>query len=367
MKDKVVELESLRGLAALSVVFAHIPPWNADFYAIPFVRNAGGMVEFFFVLSGFVIALTYGERITKFSDAARFQFLRFGRLYPVHLVFLLSVAGFEAIKLFFIRDPLSPAFAPGFTGPREFVENLLLVQGLGFSAQPSSFNGPSWTISTEFYVYALFACVVLIAPARKNVVFAVLMVAAAALLIIDWPPAFSFSRLILCICGFFCGCLVAEVSQYLKTKTVTLPALLTPLSVLALVIYLSVTVRESLWELALIFVFAAIIVLSVANGRDGSFKAVLRSAPLAWLGMISYSLYMAHYPVIYALHVVMRRFLDMPKAIIDGQPVVQLSGVNFGIACFIVLAVVFVVSAASYYLVESPARMWSRRLAAVER
>ncbi len=46
-KEKIIELESLRGLAALSVVAAHIPPWNTDFYAISFFRNAGGMVEFF--------------------------------------------------------------------------------------------------------------------------------------------------------------------------------------------------------------------------------------------------------------------------------------------------------------------------------
>jgi peptidoglycan/LPS O-acetylase OafA/YrhL len=365
-KDKITELESLRGLAALSVVLTHIPPWNADFYENTFVRNAGEMVEFFFVLSGFVIALTYGERIGKFSDAARFQFLRFSRLYPVHLLFLLVVAGFEVVKLLFVRDPVSAAFEPGFTGPREFVENLLLIQGLGFSVQPSSFNGPSWTISTEFYVYALFACVALFASARKSLIFVVLTVAAAILLIVDMPVLASHSRLILCICGFFCGCLVAEVSQRLKANAVVLPAFLAPMFLLALVAYLSISIHRTLWESIVTFVVSAGIVLAVANGEDSRFKAGLRCASLAWLGTISYSLYMAHYPVIHAFDVAMRRLVDLPKIMLYGQPVAQLPALKFAVACFLLFLTILLVSAVSYYIVERPARAWSRRAVAAE-
>lgn len=364
MNDKVVELESLRGLAALSVVLTHIPPWNTEFYANIFVRNAGEMVEFFFVLSGFVIALTYNERMAKFSDAARFQFLRFGRLYPVHLLFLLVVVGFEVVKLLFVRDPVSPAFEPGFTGPREFIENLLLIQGLGFSVRPSSFNGPSWTISTEFYVYALFACVVLFAATRKNLMFLILAAAAALLLIVDAPALASFSRLILCICGFFCGCLVAEASRRLKARAVVLPAFLAPLFLLALVIYLSVAIHRLLWESIVTFALSAAIVLAVANGAEGRFKAGLRWMPLAWLGTISYSLYMAHYPVIHAFDVAMRRLVEFPKTMIAGQPVAQLLAPEFAAAFLLLFLTILCVSAASYYAVERPARAWSRRVAA---
>jgi len=207
---------------------------------------------------------------------------------------------------------------------------------------------------------------VLLAPARKNVAFVVLVVASAIFLIVDWPPAFSFSRLVLCICGFFAGCLVAEVSATLKTKAVVLPAILAPLSTLALIIYLSLPLRGSLWELALIFVFAAAIVLSVANGAESRFKAILRSWPLAWLGMISYSLYIAHYPVIHAFHIAMRRFLNLPRAIIDGHPVVQLPALQFAVACFLLLAAILLVSALTYYFVERPARDWSRRRVRVD-
>jgi peptidoglycan/LPS O-acetylase OafA/YrhL len=361
MGSKIVELESLRGIAALSVVLTHIPPWNAAFYAPTIIRNGGEMVEFFFVLSGFVIALTYNEKLTTFSDAARFQFLRFGRLYPVHVLFLLVVCAFELVKLLFIHDALSPPFAPGIAGPREFVENLFLIQGLGFSVHPFSFNGPSWTISTEFYVYALFAFVVLTFSARKNAVFLVLTSAAAVLLAIGPPFLFPFSHVVFCVCGFFCGCLVTEASRWLNEKSITLPAIAAPLSVAALVAYLSISIHQALWESAVTFVFAAAVVLAIANCKDGHFKRALRYAPVAWLGTISYSLYMAHYPVTLAFDVAMRRVLDLPSIVISGFPMVQLSAPKALVAYLILFTIILIVSAASYYLVERPARAWSRR------
>jgi peptidoglycan/LPS O-acetylase OafA/YrhL len=51
---KIEELESIRGLAALLVVFFHIPKWNIMF-DIGIINNAYMMVDLFFVLSGFVI------------------------------------------------------------------------------------------------------------------------------------------------------------------------------------------------------------------------------------------------------------------------------------------------------------------------
>jgi peptidoglycan/LPS O-acetylase OafA/YrhL len=360
-KDKIVELESLRGLAALSVVLTHIPQWNAAFYANTFVRNAGEMVEFFFVLSGFVIALTYNKRITKCSDAVRFQFLRFGRLYPVHLLFLLVVASFEVIKLLFVRNPVSPPFEPGYTGPREFVENIFLVQGLGFSYQPSSFNGPSWTISTEFYTYALFAAVLVLAASRKNLIFFIFMSVTAALLIVNVPALVSFGRLFLCICGFFCGCLIAELSQRVKAKGIMVPAFVAPLSLIALIVYLSSAVFTAFWQSVVTFIFSAVIVLAIANGAEGRFRSALRWAPLAWLGTISYSVYMAHYSVIHVFNVATRRFVDMPTALVGGQPVAQLPAFKMVVVCSLLFAAILLVSAASYYLIERPFRDWSRQ------
>ena len=86
--EKILELESIRGLAAVLIFFFHIPKWN-PLLNIGIINNGDLVVELFFVLSGFVIYRTYENKIFNVKDLLRFQFLRFGRLYPVHFLFLL--------------------------------------------------------------------------------------------------------------------------------------------------------------------------------------------------------------------------------------------------------------------------------------
>ncbi|MFX5464960.1 hypothetical protein ABTD44_21555, partial [Acinetobacter baumannii] len=73
------------------------PNWN-PLFDIGIVRSGYLMVHLFFVLSGFVIYNAYAARIDSAQDLMRFQFLRFGRLYPVHLLFLLVYVLFEVAK-----------------------------------------------------------------------------------------------------------------------------------------------------------------------------------------------------------------------------------------------------------------------------
>ena len=75
-------------MAAMLVVLFHIPGWHPMIHDIPFIRNGYLMVDLFFVLSGFVIYRAYADGIGSFSHLGKFQFLRAGRLFPVHLVML---------------------------------------------------------------------------------------------------------------------------------------------------------------------------------------------------------------------------------------------------------------------------------------
>ena len=77
---KIEELESIRGLAALLVVLFHMPAWNMSLHEMRFIQDSYYMVDLFFVLSGFVMNLNYGDRLHNGRDLARFQFLRLGRL-----------------------------------------------------------------------------------------------------------------------------------------------------------------------------------------------------------------------------------------------------------------------------------------------
>lgn len=57
-------LESLRGVAAVCVILYHVT-WLNPVYEFGLVRNASVMVDFFFVLSGFVIAHAHGRKMPR--------------------------------------------------------------------------------------------------------------------------------------------------------------------------------------------------------------------------------------------------------------------------------------------------------------
>jgi len=89
---RIEPLESLRVIAALAVAIFHFRT-PSPLAANAFIEHADLMVDLFFVLSGFVIALNYRERIGSFWDALTFQHRRFWRLYTLHLFTLMVFVG----------------------------------------------------------------------------------------------------------------------------------------------------------------------------------------------------------------------------------------------------------------------------------
>ena len=121
LKNRISELDGIRGFAALNVMLFHVPCWNKDFYDINFIRNGYLWVDLFFVLSGFVISLNY-SLISSIRELFRFQCNRFLRLYPLHFIFLIVFLFFEIGK-FFLFEYLkikSPNTTP-------FVENNIIA------------------------------------------------------------------------------------------------------------------------------------------------------------------------------------------------------------------------------------------------
>ena len=78
-------LDSLRGVCALFVCLFHFRA-NGPIATLEFVRGSWLFVDFFFVLSGFVIAANYRERLVAGAFLRGFVILRFGRVYPLHLL-----------------------------------------------------------------------------------------------------------------------------------------------------------------------------------------------------------------------------------------------------------------------------------------
>lgn len=139
---KINQLTFTRFLAAISIVIFHYGknsfPFNKDSIAFVF-KSADVCVSYFFVLSGFVMLLAYGER-AEISSKEYYK-NRFARIYPIYflgilLVFLqqLKANDVDFIGMFF---------------------NFFMLQAW-FPNQVLSFNPPGWSLSVELLFYAIF-------------------------------------------------------------------------------------------------------------------------------------------------------------------------------------------------------------------
>ncbi len=359
---KIEELESIRGIAALLVVLFHMPIWNERLHDIRVIQNGYYMVDLFFVLSGFVMNLNYGDRLHDLRDLTRFQFLRLGRLYPVHLLFLLiavltAAASWLAATAFGLNIPNGSAFK-GATFA-SFTEQLLLVHSLGFFKIAHPFNLPSWSISVEFYTYLVFGIMCLISHYVLRL-SAFVVIAGAALVQLSGAggnPG-NFSEILQCLAGFFLGCLAASL---VARRSYRLPRGSTLVALAAMTLFLSIR-TDPRFDIAIFFLSALLIVAVVSSGDDFA-KAILRHKSLRFLGLVSYSIYMSHTFTLWVCNQFVRVALRRPEALVEGISTPQLS--VFGALVWQTMAVAgtILLSALVFKYVEDPCRLRSKQFA----
>ena len=196
-KPHYLPLDSVRGIAALSVVIHHVVISRTVIAAfpqkawidVPFFHNAWLFVDLFFVLSGMVISLNYATSDFRDFSLREFVLRRLARIYPLHIVTLLAMLmlrfarlGLVAIGILAVA-PVQTEVNTGYS----FFLNVLLLHSMGF-LDHLSWNGPSWSISTEFYTYLLFGVLLLWAQyfgsRRLFYVASVVLVIGSALLIV---------------------------------------------------------------------------------------------------------------------------------------------------------------------------------------
>lgn len=154
-------VDALRGICALLVAMLHCETYS-HVQGVRFFNNAYLFVDFFFVLSGFVIAANYAERLRDGYGLGRFAVLRFGRVYPLYLVTLLAFVAMEVLQ---VLVPALGAMGSGepFAAPRQSLDtilaNVFLLQSFG-TYDFLTWNTPGWSIATEFWTYLAFALLV---------------------------------------------------------------------------------------------------------------------------------------------------------------------------------------------------------------
>lgn len=296
---RYVALDSLRGVCAVMVALYHLPI-DAAVLKLGFIRQGYLFVDFFFVLSGFVIAHSYGTKIKSGSDAAVFLVRRWGRVWPLHVALLIAFVLLETVKSIAIQRGIFEGSA--FAGGNDFYSvttNLLLVHSWGMH-DGIYWNYPSWSISTEWAAYLCFAAVLLIAR-QFYVWLAVAIGTACAGLGMSFSPhtidmTYDYGVL-RCLSSFSLGILV-----YFVHKRLALPVSMATFFEAAMIGVLAVGLKifgygASTHLMPLVFAFAVFV---FASG-SGAVSRLLAMPPLKKLGDHSYSVYMNHVLLIFVL------------------------------------------------------------------
>ena len=304
-------------------------------------------VELFFVLSGFILSHVYlqsaGEK--RFSYRG-FLWARVARVYPLHVATLVGVGLLAAVALVagmnVDGNVLSWVSLPA---------NLLMVHAWGL-APVAGWNHPSWSISAEWFAYLCFPLFAFVFwRAREKPVAAV--VGTAAFLTVLY---YGFER----VAGFplteatirwgalrIVPCFALGCALYLVYRKAPLKAPWTASAVSFGLMVLSAAL--GLWD-GITVLLAGALILSLAslpNERAGW----LASRPAGYLGEISYSVYMVCVPWKLLAINLAAKLTDAP----DKQ--LQL------FVWLAILALLPVVAALSYHLVEHPARKALRGMA----
>lgn len=372
---RFVVLDGWRGIAALLVAAFHFQIYvSSHLQALAFVRHSWLFVDYFFVLSGFVIAATYGDRLPDWKSVRRFVLLRFGRIYPLHFAVLLlylvgpATQGLAYIVMFLVGATTAGA-TPHITlpdSPESLVTNLFLVQSFGLHDRVT-WNGPSWSISAEFYTYLLFAAVAYLARARLRLFLAVAVVPAPLIIGVLSPRLmnttydFGFIR---CVYGFSIGVwlwtVYPELSQRLGRRLSDW-RIATAVETAALLFSILFVARTGPTTTGLLAPFVFAIAVLIFSFEAGFVSRLLNARFFQLLGLYSYSIYMVHW-------FLKDEFLGLAR-IFDGtvrhgdHDYIATDLWRGDVLSLLFLGIVVVTSASTFVLIEKPSRDWFRRVA----
>jgi peptidoglycan/LPS O-acetylase OafA/YrhL len=282
---RIHKLDGLRGLFALFVVLFHFNINNAPSALVNhfFVRESYIFVDFFFILSGYVITLTYNQKIYSGNSLLQFLKKRFLRLYPL-LLFSTCVYWYF-VHPFLDQKNINLA-----------LDTLLLTNSTPILGREIGMNYPTWSISSEMISYIIFGICFVIAIG-KNKTILITLITFSCFVFLAYQQnyfvtgSFGFVRGLAC---FNLGYLIFILAQ----KKLNLPNYFEwfiCLIVIALMYMLYHTSSKNIAVIMIIqflvpIVFA--ITIFVLTKTNGSISHILSINPFQFLGKISYSVYL---------------------------------------------------------------------------
>jgi peptidoglycan/LPS O-acetylase OafA/YrhL len=355
-KPRLYLLDTLRGLASLSIVvwhyqhffFADAGVMAADFtrsaqpyYSVfkPIYQHGAEAVQLFFVMSGFIFFFTYYSAIAAGQMTVwRFVVLRFSRLYPLHFATLVIVAVGQFLSYRIDGRYIVYEFNDGW----HFATQLMLASN--WEWQPGhSFNGPIWSVSLEVVLYAMFfALARYLSPLTRRTAMAALAM-------------FSLSSVLHCFAItevfanpakiFFAGGVVYAIWDAVRARCTALRLAITGSSAVAAMtsVWLYTFWASGSQQLYLIGFPASI--LCVAMLQDW-FPNLGRRVRV--IGDITYATYLVHFPLQLVILLAAKQF----NLVIDFY-----SSVTF----VLYFSSVVLVSILTYHFFELPMQQFCRR------
>ena len=295
---RLEQLTGLRFFAALLVFASHLN-WSNSHSVFEIIFTSGFVgVSFFFILSGFVLSLSYESKIS--NDALSFRryiFLRLARLSPLHFA---TAFAFIIFGIFEGTLNILPAVA-----------NLAYLQSwVPHSSMYFSLNAPSWSLSNEMFFYFLFFFLITLSPSRliKYTIalsLLVLISACIATFFFDGVKILGSSQtfahwMFYIFPGFrLLEFLLGMVMFHVWRSGFSLHRFFTPISyiLLFLSMYFAESVPES-FRMSLFFL-PAISLFFYAHLSDCTYVSKFYSSQsLVLLGNASFAFYLIHVPLI---------------------------------------------------------------------
>lgn len=283
-------LDGWRGVCAVLVVLYHI---HVDWHGVglPLVRHAFCLVDLFFVLSGFVLAHGWGERMGAPRGAAAFLLARLVRLYPLYLVVLGGFVGLQALALA-VQAAGVALPRPAFSGPYglpALAANLMLLNAVGLFDM-LTWNGPGWSIGAE-----AVAALALVALARVPAAWRTAAMALAAALCLGMVMArsdtgYDVSHTLGAWRGT-AGVLAGAVAYRVRSAVRLAGTAWEVAAVVALTLFVVGDTRGPLSWMAPVLCAWVVLVFAAGAGRV---SRLLGWALVQLVGRLSYAIYLVH-------------------------------------------------------------------------
>lgn len=319
---RIVNLDIMRGLAAIVVVLFHytviFPQFYPDGKVIDFAFSYGGYgVDLFFVISGFVILMSLSR-----SQGAGFVKSRFIRLYPAYWISALITFGFVSLTAPFPYSVSIP----------DFLINLTMFQRYTGQADVDSVY---WSLAYELGFY-IFLYTIFQLRGHRFIEWIPVYMSAGAIFYHFASAAIPHPLQLLLMVNDYSHLFACGISLYLIRERGWSLMQVAVLATAPAIHWLYVG-----WDAAAICV---LILASMTAACLGKWQAGAMLRPLLWLGSISYALYLTHQMAGYVL---LARL--------------QLAGISAGLSLLITLGFALAIAHAVTYYLERPAASWLKK------